>query len=256
MHSTASFVVVYWFRELMSNALLLLRQRLKRINPFEGKRFFQSSYSPRNDQAFLFGIIGVNTLVFFGWQQEKRDQRIFMRKHFTLSYHGIVNHHRWHTLFTATISHESLGHFLGNMLTLYFFGSTALTVLGIRQFALLYFGGGLMSSVGQLVADYYSYYSKQRNHFLQIQRVHLGASGGVMSVLTWTILSFPTSTIMLYFIIPMPAAFLGVLYIANDLSGLIRGQEGVSYAAHLVGAAYGTATFLFLKYKHKIFRRW
>jgi membrane associated rhomboid family serine protease len=235
----------------------MLGQQFKRIaHPSRGKRFFVSSPSPQTGQAFLFGIIGVNTLVFFQWQQEDRGTRIFMRKHFTLSYHGIMNHHRWHTLFTSTISHESLGHFLGNMFTLYFFGSTALTVLGIRHFALLYFGGGLVSSFGQIASDYYSYYSKKSNRFLQMQRNHLGASGGVMSVLTWTILSFPTSTIMLYFIIPMPAALLGVLYVANDLSGLMSGHEGVSYAAHLAGAAYGTTTFLFLKYRHKIFRRW
>jgi membrane associated rhomboid family serine protease len=215
-----------------------------------------SSFRSPNPNIFLYSIIGVNSLVFYGWHQARDDWKLrkFMRTNFTLSKSGVMKEYRLHTLLTATMSHQSLSHFLGNMVTLYFFGSTAVAVLGVPQFALLYFGGGVMSSFGQILADYYEQDIKKYNRW--IFKSHLGASGGVMSVLTWTILSFPTNTIMLYFIIPMPAALFGVLYVAHDLYGLFEGQPDVSYFAHLVGAAYGTATFFLLKHRHKIFRRW
>lgn len=218
---------------------------------FSSSHYFPSSIS----NSLLYGIIGVNTFVFYLWHRADGNYYELkkMKKHFTVSKSGVFDMKRIYTLFTATFSHQSLNHYLGNMITLYFFGSTALPILGPLKFSLLYFGGGILSSFGQILTDYYSQNSRL---YYQKDKCHLGASGGVMSVLTWTILSFPRSMVLVYFIIPVPAALLGVLYLANDIYGMVGGYEGVSYAGHLVGTAYGAGMFLFLKYRHRLLRRW
>lgn len=55
----------------------------------------------------------------------------------------------------------------------------------------------------------------------------------VAGVVTWSILYNPTSIIMLYMIIPVPAALFGVLYIGNEVSGLYSGGTGTANIAHL-----------------------
>ena len=55
----------------------------------------------------------------------------------------------------------------------------------------------------------------------------------VAGVVTWSILHNPRSVIMLYMVIPIPAALFGVLYIGNEVSGLYTGNTGTSNIAHL-----------------------
>lgn len=55
---------------------------------------------------------------------------------------------------------------------------------------------------------------------------------------------FPRSTVHLYGIIPVPAAVLGVGFIASDVFGLSHGvNTGVGYAGHLGGALCGVLAF-------------
>lgn len=57
------------------------------------------------------------------------------------------------------------------------------------------------------------------------------------------ILLFPTRTVLLYGLIPMPAALLGALWLARDVSGTVEGGSHVAHAGHLGGAAVGLAAW-------------
>lgn len=59
------------------------------------------------------------------------------------------------------------------------------------------------------------------------------------------ILLFPTRTVLLYGLIPMPAALLGVLWLLRDVTGAAEGgRTHIAHAGHLGGAAVGLAAFL------------
>ena len=66
----------------------------------------------------------------------------------------------------------------------------------------------------------------------------------VSAVVMWSILSNPTSIIMLYMVIPVPAALFGVLYIGNEVKGLYSGGTGTANVAHLGSIAGGNWTRL------------
>lgn len=200
---------------------------------------------PVSDGNVIYGLIGVNACVFGAWHMAETDYRQLrmMDKHFLLSYNNFWREGRLHTLITSVFSHQSFGHFAGNMLTLYFFGSSAIAILGARHFLTLYFGGGLFSSLctvtwPDLIPSSWPA-SWQRSRYAPA----LGASGAVSAVVTWSILNHPTSIIMLYMIIPVPAALFGVLYIGNEVRGLYRGGTGTANIAHLGGVAFGGAYF-------------
>lgn len=101
-----------------------------------------------NDKV-IYGIVGINTAVFCGWHLAQQDRRLsqFMRNNFLLSYYGVWKNLKFHTLVTSMFSHQDFWHLAGNMVTLYFFGSGAIAVLGARQFLSLYMGAGVFSSL-------------------------------------------------------------------------------------------------------------
>lgn len=50
----------------------------------------------------------------------------------------------------------------------------------------------------------------------------LGASGAVNSIVIAQICLFPTQTVLLYGILPMPAALFGLMWIAGDVGGMLQ----------------------------------
>ena len=200
----------------------------------------------RNRDLVLYGIMGTNLAVFLLWQQAKNDRQLntFMNKHFTLSKFGVTQKHRYHTLFTATFSHADFTHLLFNMLAFYTFGKQTVHMLGVGRFLPLYIGGGLVASLFQLVwADIIPRSWPARRNYNPYS-LSLGASGAVNAVVAWNILTFPTSMMYIYGIIPIPAAIAGLGFLAIDGYGLYSGDTGIGNAAHISGAVVGALTFL------------
>lgn len=184
----------------------------------------------------LYGIIGANVGVFALWRILPWD---VMTKHFTVSRDGLMRHLRLHTLVSSTLSHVDFNHLLGNMITLYFFGQSAVWRLGGPQFLALVVVGGSLSSFMQSLS------SPQRS---------LGASGAVNAVVAFMICAAPTSTIMLYFVLPVPAALFGLVYIGKDVVGLLYPESTIGHASHLTGAVYGALTYWMYRRGTGIFR--
>jgi hypothetical protein len=64
----------------------------------------------------------------------------------------------------------------------------------------------------------------------------VGASAAVAGIVVLYALNFPRRTILLFFVLPIPAWVLGVALVAGDILGATGHGGNVAYAAHLGGA--------------------
>ena len=139
--------------------------------------------------------------------------------------------HPW-TIFTNMFIHApfpSIWHILGNMLTLYFFGSYLSRLIGDGKFLAVYFLGGILGNlVFMLLAPPWS--------------TAIGASGAVFAVAGALTVLRPKLTV---FIFPIPAPIpLWIAVIGGFL--LLSFVSGVAWQAHLGGLVLGLiAGYLF-----------
>jgi uncharacterized protein len=134
------------------------------------------------------------------------------------------------TLFTYMFIHGSIYHLIFNMITLYFFATFVIALVGETAFLLTYFAGGV---VGGLVFILFSYIPLP--YFLQTQNVIvIGASGAIFALGGLLMLMRPNARILMFFVIPMPL-WVGIL--VGFL--LVTFNPGVAWQAHLGGLAYG-----------------
>ncbi|PRW39196.1 rhomboid [Chlorella sorokiniana] len=192
----------------------------------------------------LYGLMGINVAGWVAWQFYPRQ----MNKHAVVSIESLQSGRVW-TAVTAAFSHVSPMHLGANLLGLYFFGRDVGQLFGGRKLLLLYLAGGVAGSLAH--CGWYFYQSCKhgegrygRARWFGFAPSALGASAAVNALAVVDILLFPTRTILLYGIIPMPAALLGALWLLRDVSGTFGGGSSIAHAGHLGGAATGLAFFL------------
>ncbi|MBI2836217.1 MAG: rhomboid family intramembrane serine protease [Chloroflexi bacterium] len=146
--------------------------------------------------------------------------------------------HPW-TLVTALFIHApfpSLGHIMGNMFTLYFFGSSLIQLIGDKSFFIVYFVGGLLGNIlFLLLAPPFS--------------IAIGASGAVFAVGGALTVMRPMLRVII-FPIPVPIP-LWVAVIGGFL--LLSFLPSVAWQGHLGGLALGLAAGYFFRRRE---RRW
>ncbi|MBM4001514.1 MAG: rhomboid family intramembrane serine protease [Planctomycetes bacterium] len=126
---------------------------------------------------------------------------------------------------------DTASHIAINLFILWMFGRDVESLFGPRRIAGLYLVavvlGGLIWATRIVAIG-----GDLERHALQ------GASGAVTAVMMSFVIHYPTRTILLFLVLPVPAWILGLLYVASDLSGLAaRGAASVAYEVHLTGAA-------------------
>lgn len=132
-------------------------------------------------------------------------------------------------------------HIVFNMLGLFFFGRDIEFTYGRKEFLRLYLTLLVVGSVSWALINW-------------IQGVTMsgplvGASGAVAGIIILFALHYPNRTILLMFIIPVPAWFVGILLVVGDALGAL-GMSGageglnIAYTVHLAGAG-----FAFLYYR-------
>ena len=210
------------------------------------KRFDHDAYIASG--RVIGSIMIANVLVSGAWLAastgKNEEQTQFMVDNFSVNTNGVFKKGNYHTLITAFFSHRSLPHLMMNSFSLYSFGTHCAYVLGVSQFAFLYLGSGIVSSLAHIFCPYIV--PKSWPAHKQYTNSHgLGASGAINGLIMYTIAQSPMMEMAVYGI-PLPACVVGLWMVGADVLDLYRGsKKKVGNISHLAGAAFG-AMFFFL----------
>ncbi len=137
------------------------------------------------------------------------------------------------TIVTNMFVHAGIGHILFNMLTLYFFGTFLLQLVGEAKFLIIYFGGGILGGI---------FFMLMSPSPLSIV---VGASGAIFS-LGGTLAVLRPKVPVMVFPIPVPIP-LWIAVIGGFLLISFLGGGGIAWQAHLGGIVFGLIYGYFLK---------
>jgi len=182
----------------------------------------------------VFIIIGINVAVFIAVNISGTlvyDLALWGPWEYTLEY-------PWGIL-TSMFTHYDFTHILFNMLTLYFFGSYLLKMLGTKKFLIIYFGGGLMGGVFFVLLS-----TLMNPDYVSLA---IGASGAIFALGGTLAVLMPQMKVYIMFIpIPIP------LWIAVIGGGIIMSFfSNVAWQAHLGGLLFGLAAGYIIKKQRK-----
>ena len=159
---------------------------------------------------------------------------------FDNAHHGMVSRDALmsghvYLLITYMFVHGSVIHLAANMILLFFVGRMLLKTIGTRAFLMVYFGGGFLGAILQLVV---------------FPGNLLGASAGCIGVLIALATLIPLQEIylMIMFILPvkMKMRTIAFIVVGYDVFAMVAGlHPEIGHLAHLGGALFG---FVFIKW--------
>lgn len=161
--------------------------------------------------------------------------RVFFEKHvFWIG--PIRSRGEWNRFVMSAFLHVNGPHLIINMYVLYEFGRILERSLGSPEFLLLYL-------VSLLAGNAWEYRANFNNPNFRAA----GASGATSGIIMSFCLFYPFSTLLLFFVIPMWAIVLAVLFIIG--SYFLSQREGsiIAHGAHLGGGLAGIAITLILR---------
>ena len=133
-------------------------------------------------------------------------------------------------LVTYLFLHGSITHLLFNMLALWMFGTPLEQTWGTRRFLKYYFLCGIGAGICDTVV----------NVLLHHNTSTIGASGAIYGLLLAFGVLFPDTQVLMYFLFPIKAKYLVMIYGAVELLlAFGAGNSGVSNIAHLGGMLFG-----------------
>lgn len=144
-------------------------------------------------------------------------------------------------------STDSLWHLLVNMLVLWFFGRAIEQRYGSREFLLIYLCGIVFAALCWNITELLTPNEVVivQGQPREITGLLLGASGGLATILALFILNYPHVRVYLYFLIPVPAWLLGIIWLGGDMLGAITRSGNVAFTAHIGGALLGLLYYKF-----------
>jgi membrane associated rhomboid family serine protease len=166
------------------------------------------------------------TVVASWWIMDKPSKRAWM-----LIPHAVRHNGEWHRVVSHAFVHADWMHLALNMFVLHEFGRTVqadLASLGWAGFPALYLAGILGGAVPAL-----------RKHADNPGYASLGASGAVSAVLVAFIALHPTHTLLLFFVVPIPAVLAGLLFFWYESKRMGNGASRIAHDAHLGGGLVG-----------------
>jgi membrane associated rhomboid family serine protease len=190
---------------------------------------FTRSWSPAQ-RVVLLTLVSLHVAAFIAQFVLSRWNPGFVGQYLALSDRGISEAYAWQ-FFTAMLLHNSVWHFLANLLVLYLVGRDVEAIIGQRQFLFLYFFGAFSGELGHLF-------------LMPADTVLFAASGGTAAIFIAyaTILPELEVTALLLFVVPvrvkMRRAAQLALVVASVL--MIFNRTGtVAHSAFLGGAVAG-----------------
>jgi membrane associated rhomboid family serine protease len=131
---------------------------------------------------------------------------------------------------TYSFLHGNFEHLFFNMLGLWMFGSELERIWGEKRFLQFYAASVLAAAFTQLIVT----------ALMGSVYPTVGASGGLFGLLLAFAMMFPNRVILLFFVIPMKARYLVLLYGLLELyQGVYVMNSGVAHFAHLGGMLGG-----------------
>lgn len=141
--------------------------------------------------------------------------------------YNVTHFKEYYRILSHGFIHADGTHLFFNMFVLWEFGRTVEAEMG-ESFSFLYFGALLIATIPAL--------TKHKNN---AKYRSLGASGAVSAVLMAFIVSHPTHTLLLFFVIPVPAILAGALFFMYERHMQKNGGTGIAHDAHIYGALFG-----------------
>jgi len=126
-------------------------------------------------------------------------------------------------------------HIVGNMVGLFFLGRPVEHFYGRREFLRFYLTTIVVSGIIWASAGFLG--------GADAGQPAVGASGAVVGVVILFALNFPRQTLLLFFVIPVPAWFVGVLIVVMDLFTAMDSASRIAWQAHLAGAGFAFLYF-------------
>jgi membrane associated rhomboid family serine protease len=210
-----------------------------------GAVFFRTMGSPRiqpfiprwttGRRSVVTMLIVSSVMAFVGQTFLEKAIPGFTGQWLCLSREGIQRGYFWQFL-TYLFIHGTAGqpvtgvvHLFVNMMTLYFVGREVEAIAGPRHFLGIYFAGGVIGGIGQILAS---------------NAPTAGASAGVCAVLVafTTILPEFELTLLLFFVVPirMRAKYIGCLVTASAAAmAVFKWMPDIAHVAHLGGCLVG-----------------
>lgn len=131
-------------------------------------------------------------------------------------------------LITSGFIHVNTMSMILNLITLFFFGQFLEQIMGSQMFALLYLGGIVFSNLP-------IYYTQMHNpHFISY-----GSLGGVIAVTFAGMYLIPWENINLFFILPIPAILLAVVFFGYSIVMAKKAGRKFYLEPNFWGAIYG-----------------
>ncbi len=139
------------------------------------------------------------------------------------------------TLLTHMFVHGGMSHIIFNMLGLFFFGPQVEQRMGSWEFLMFYLVCGLFSGIFSLIV-----YTASAP-FIEL----FGASGAIFAILMAFAIYFPNAKVLLFFVIPMNAKVMVLLYSGLSVFFHITRINGnVGHLTHLAGFGFAFLYFI------------
>ena len=179
-----------------------------------------------NSRAVLLGLIGFNITIFFGQLFLEAYQPGFVSEFLGLSEQGVRDAYSWQFV-TAMFLQSGPWHLVGNMIVFYLFGRDVDSIIGQRQFLLLYLAGGIGGELSHLF-------------LMPSTSVLLGSSGGVIAIVVAyaTILPEMELSSVVFPLLPMrlKAKHLGTTALIFAIVAFVVNRDGVITTSAWIGA--------------------
>jgi membrane associated rhomboid family serine protease len=149
-------------------------------------------------------------------------------------------------LLTYAFLHDpgNILHVVFNMLFLWWMGSEVEGIYGQKEFASFYVVAALLGGIAFQAYFGVAIYRATGSLLSPIAIECLGASGAVTAVMVLYACHFPTRTILLFFVIPVPMwAFVGFLVLGDALYFMNGSPTTTAVVVHLAGAGFGFAYY-------------
>lgn len=172
-------------------------------------------------------IIAVINILIYAFQYINPRLYYYIYQFGGLSVYMVDQAHTYWQFVTYMFIHGNLEHVLLNMFGLVMFGITIEKAIGSKEFLLFYFLSGILSGVLS-----YLIYKFTHNPYIYL----IGASGAVYAILFAYAVFFPRSIIYLWWVIPVRAPIMVLIYTVIELgSQLFYRGSGIAHMTHLFG---------------------